>query len=539
MDVFINLFSFLWLIRNVKFVLFWIYLWQLKEYHTGRFADHFRTYKGKQIFVSPLPILKVILIVALLANYSFFNIVFWALLLVYAVESAVFILGIKQKSIKRPAFTFKAVLLTLIAIALTLAYLFALQTYITSMFWLLFLLLAFDLLMPAIISLVVLAVQPFFVFARYRILDQARQKVLEHKNLTIIGITGSYGKTSSKEFLTTILSSKFSVLSTPEHKNSEMGIAQTILQSLTPDHKFFIVEMGAYNKGGIDLLCNMARPDIGIVTGVNEQHLSTFGSLENLLSAEGGRELARNLPAHGILIVNGDNAYCVDLYKNFKGNKRIYTSKENMVSADMWAEHIEVKPTYLDFILVSRQRNMAHCRVNVLGKHNIQNVLGAMMAAKELGMGIQEITRACETITQQQGGMVLKKGVHGITVIDSSYSANPDGVVADVDYLNVHANKKVIVMPCLIELGKESNRIHEELGKKIAQVCDLAIITTKDKFRQLETGFMSQGLNSRKMLFCDDAQEIFNVITTFCGQGDTVLLEGRVPGELLTLLYDR
>lgn len=535
----VNLFSFLWLVRTVKFVLFWIFLWQLKNYHVGRFADHFRTHQGKKIFLNAFQAIKIILLAGLLVNYHFFNIIFWLLTAIYFAESGIFALSIIRRNVRKPDFTFKAVFLTAVAMLAVMVYMAGLAYFSAANFWFVFALLAFDIALPLVVSVIVLLAQPFFVMARNRILEKARQKMGKHENLTVIAITGSYGKTSTKEILSTILSEKFKVLATPEHKNSEIGIAQTILQDLKPEHKIFIVEMGAYNKGGIDLLCQMVKPDMGVVTGVNEQHLATFGSLENLLSAEGGQELAAQLPKHGILVVNGENKHCRDLYNDFKGHKRIYASKPGTVDADLLAEQIAVKERGLDFVAISRQKQTAHFAVPVLGAHNIQNVLGAAVVAKELGMSLEEISAACKKIRPEQAGIILSVGAHGITVIDSSYSANPDGVVADLDYLKIFNGKKIVVMPCLIELGGESARIHEELGKKMAQVCDVAIITTKDKFSEISTGFISQGIPEHKVVFCENQKDIFTMITTMCKAGDAVLLEGGRPKELIRLLNEK
>ncbi len=499
MSLLVAVISITWATGTIKLVLFWIYLWQLKDYHIGRFIDHFRTAKGKRIIFSYVT-----------------QFLFWR--------------------IKKPVFTAKTILLTGLALLGVAGYYWLITSITDSAFTIVLALAVYNLFTPLIVSLIVLLVQPFFVMVRNRILEKARQKMGKHENLTVIAITGSYGKTTTKEFLNTILSPKFNVLATPEHRNSEIGIAQTILQDLRPEHKIFIVEMGAYNKGGIKLLCDMVKPDMGIVTGVNEQHLATFGSLENLLSAEGGQELAAKLPKHGILVVNGDNKYCADLYKNFKGNKRIYTSRAGALDADLWGEQIEVKKESLDFITISRQKQTAHFQVRVLGAHNIQNLLGAATVAKELGMSLEEISVAAKKITQAQAGITLASGAHGISIIDSSYSSNPDGVAADLDYLSVFSGKKVVVMPCLIELGGASATIHEQLGKKMAQVCDLAVITTKDKFEQLATGFMSQGKSQHKILLCENSQEIFTIITTMCKQSDAVLLEGRVPRDLIRLM---
>ena len=198
MPFLIILISFLWLAGTVKSILFWLYLWQLKDYHIGRFIDHFQTAKGKRI---------IFLYVT--------QFMFWRM--------------------KKPVFTAKMILLCILAISISALYFVLTHTVMT--------LVLYNLLVPIIVSALVLLVQPFFVTARNRILKKARKKMAQFPNLVVIGITGSYGKTSTKEFLQTILAEKFKVLATPEHKNSEIGIAQTILQELNARHEIFIVEM--------------------------------------------------------------------------------------------------------------------------------------------------------------------------------------------------------------------------------------------------------------------------------------------------------
>ena len=531
----VQMLAFFWFIGTIKYVLFWIYLWQLKGYHVGRFIDHFRTSKGKKVLFGFLPSIKLALLLFLLVNYFFFPFVFYLLLIFYIIESLIFISSILKKQIKKPALTFKTILLILVSFLVVTLYLLVGYGFVDGDFAFTFYILAFDILLPLLISLIVLFFQPFFVLARNSILAKARGKIKKYKNLIVVGITGSYGKTSTKEFLTTILSSKFKVLATPEHKNSEIGIAQTILKDLTSDHQIFVVEMGSYNKGGIKLLCDIVKPKIGVVTGVNEQHLATFGSLENLLSAEGGRELLAELPQNSLLVVNGDNKYCVDLYKKAQIKKLMYTVAGDKVHSDVWAEEVVVAKDYISFVALSHDKHMAQFSIRALGRQHIQNLLAAILVAKELGMSLGEISEACRNIVPEQAGTTLCTGVHGINIIDSSYSSNPDGVMADLDYLNVFDGKKVIVMPCLIELGEKSAEVHKQIGRKIAEVCDMAIITTKDKFEEIKSG-AAPGAAPPKIIFSENPKEIFNVITTFCKEGDAVLLEGRVPGELVRLL---
>jgi len=519
----------LWAVSIARTALFWLYLWQLKEYHIPRFIDHFRTHKGRRIFINVFFIVKLCIFIALfgISQRAFgFLITFWVLMALYAVDIAFMII---RRRVFTPVWTRKTLLLT----TLTAFVIAVLTLYLRGNIRIFMVL---DVLVPVIVSAVVLCVQPFFVLVRHRILKKAREKISSYKNLIVIGITGSYGKTSTKEFLKTILSQQFVVLATPEHKNSEMGIAQTILNELNDKHQIFIVEMGSYTKGGIKLLCDIVKPNIGIVTGVNEQHLATFGSMENLLSAEGGEELLQSLPPNGTMVFNGDNKYCLDLYKKSKIKKqKLYTVNKN-VSADIWAEEISVTKDSLDFVIATKEKHMAHCIVNVLGKHNIQNILGAAAIAMELGMRLETIAASCEHITPDQAGITLKQGIDGIEIIDSSYSANPTGVKADLEHLKTFSGKKVVVMPCLIELGKKSADVHYVLGKKIAEVCDLAIITTKDKFEYLRMGAKSRGMKEGDMISRENPQEIFQKIKEFCSEGDTVLLEGRVPKELIRLL---
>jgi len=294
--------------------------------------------------------------------------------------------------------------------------------------------------------------------------------------------------------------------------------------------------MGSYKKGGINLLCDIVKPQIGIVTGVNEQHLATFKSMGNLLSAEGGQELLFCLKKDGLLVVNGDNKYCMDLFKKANIDKKMYSIESSRVDADIYSKEITVDKHFLDFIAIQKGGQAGHFNVNAIGRQNIQNLLGAILIARELGMSFEEISKSAKKILQKQSGIILKKGAYGLNIIDSSYSSNPDGVIADLDYLSIFGGKKVIVMPCLIELGKKSEEVHRQIGKKIATVCDLAIITTEDKFKILKESATLSGMNENNIVLSEKPLEILNLITTFCKSGDAVLLEGRVPIEIIKLL---
>lgn len=530
----------LWFIWELKYILFWLYLWQLKEYHVGRFLDHFNTHKGKKLIASLEQCIKLSLLIFLFVAREFTPFLITILLLVYAVEAVLFARSVFYRTAKKPILTFKTIVLIISCLVLLVEFFGLIANWqdlaVAKA------LLLWDLFTPVIISLVVLLWQPLAVFTINRKLKKARSKLEKIKNLSglkVIAITGSYGKTSTKEFLTTILSQKFNVLSTKDHQNSEIGVANSILNDLKPSHKIFIAEVGAYNKGKVKQVCKMLKPDLGIVTGVNGQHLSLFGSMDNLLSAEGGGELANALKDKGILFVNGENKHCVDLYRTFSGQKKIYALDNKIVDANIWANEISMQKDSISFLALEKGENtnhIVHFNVKVLGRQNVQNLLGAIIVARQLGMSLEEISQSAKNIKPQQAGMVVLEGKHGLQIIDSSYSSNPDGAKADLDYLSVFSGKKVVVMPCLIELGKKSAEAHKEIGKKIGQICNLAIITTKDKFVELKNGAMEAGMKEKDILLCDKPEEINSIITVFCKSGDAVLLEGRVPKSLINLL---
>jgi len=479
--------AFLWAFRTTKSILFWLYLWQLKEYHTGRFLDHFRTYKGKQLFFNPIFGFKLVLIPIFFTLPVF---VFFALVFIYIGEAIKVVFDLLRKRIKRPVLTSKTILLIsagLLAEVLIIPAIFmSAPNILKASFWFLIA----DVLTPIITSAIVLLFQPFAVLARNQIIKKAKKKRAKLKNLLVIGITGSYGKTSTKEFLYTILSEKFKVLKTAEHQNSEIGVSLCILNDLKPEYEIFIVEMGAYNRGGIKLLCDIVKPKIGILTGINEQHMATFGSLENII--RGKYELIESLPEDGTAFFNAKNKYCLELYQKAKIKKFLYGKNIQLAG--------------------------------------LENIEGAKMVAREMGMTEEEIERACEGIGNKFGGIQIKKGIDGLKIIDATYSANPDSVISHLEYLKTLPGRKVIIMPCLIELGSASKEIHRRIGRKIGEVCDLAIITTKDRFKEIKEQV------GEKALFMENPKEIFEKIKEFCVLGDVVLLESRVPKELINLL---
>jgi len=526
------LLSTLWFLRQIKATLFWLYLWQLKEYHIGRFIDHFRTEMGKKLIFHPLQLLKLVLIPFL---FYFFFPGFVILISIYIIESIFFFKSLFQGGGKKPVLTKKTFFLIVITLIFQILFV---SIHCQKNLRFLILLLILDILTPVIISGILLLFQPLTVFWRRQVIEKAKQKRIKHKDLLVIGITGSYGKTSTKEFLTTILEAKFNVLKTKAHQNSEVGISQCILEELEPSHEVFVVEMGAYNKGGIKLLSDIVKPKIGILTGINEQHMVLFGSQENIIRTK--FELIESLPAEGVAIFNGNSGHIMTLKPQIDRlnlKSKIFCSTR--ARADIWAENIKAERETLSFKVISKEGETANFKLNLFGAHNVENILLAVACAKELGLNLEKIARACEKIKPSQSGMELKKTASELNLIDATYSANFNSVISHLNYLKVWKGKKIIIMPCLIELGAASREVHRRMGEGAAKVCDLAIITTEEHFEDIKKGAMAGGMREEDILFLQDPNLIFEVIKPFCQPENVILLEGRVPKELVYSLIHK
>ncbi|MDP2930324.1 MAG: UDP-N-acetylmuramoyl-tripeptide--D-alanyl-D-alanine ligase, partial [bacterium] len=503
-EAFLPVLIILWSIQAAKSVLFWLYLWQLKEYHLKRFIDHFRTEKGRRIILNPFRLIKIPLLFLALVSP-----IFWPLFFIYALEAIFFF---AKKGVKKPVPTVKIILLLTVNITILPLVAGQLNIWLSNRTSLA--LLITDILLPIIVSIIILSLQPLTVMLRQQIINKAKAKRANFKNLKVIGITGSYGKTSTKEILKTILEQKFKILATKEHQNSEIGISRCILDELKSEHQVFICEMGAYDKGKIKEVTSIAQPQIGIVTGINEQHLALFGSMENLMSAEGGLELAENLPQNGVMILNGDNEIIQNIHLRWT-NRRLARYCSTKKETDLWAKNIIIEKEALSFTVCDKAGDSANLKINLIGRYNIENILLAAATAEELGISLSEIAAACEKIKPEQGAIKLSRKEGGADIIDSSYSANPDGVLTALEHLKLWPGKKVIIMPCLIELGPAAKKVHEKIGSKIGQICDLAIITTKDWFEEIKKSAIKAEMKSENIVFLENREEIIEKIKPF------------------------
>ncbi|MDZ4296514.1 MAG: UDP-N-acetylmuramoyl-tripeptide--D-alanyl-D-alanine ligase, partial [Patescibacteria group bacterium] len=405
--------------------------------------------------------------------------------------------------------------------------------------------LTIDLFAPFLSFVLVLLSKLPTAVGRWYLLHKARARRLSFENLLVIGITGSYGKTSTKEFLATILSRNFRVAKVPDHINSDIALARYLLRELNDTHEVLVAEMGAYRQGEIRRLAAVLRPQIGILTGINEQHIALFGGIEKTKAAK--YELVESLPEKGLAIFNADSPGSRELYERCDRPKKCYSAAG--FPADCYALDIRTeihrpseeggedgKGALEEVMLVFQIRTGEEsrtCKVPLFGSHHVPNILAAATAALSLGMTLDAVRECAQYLRAPGRTMHLGAGRDGRIVIDDSYSANPTGVFAALESLRFFTGRrKVLVMPSLIELGSTSERVHEEIGKKIAEICDLAIITTPDGFAAIERGIGSV----EKAACIDDPTRILALITHETKAGDVILLESRVPERVKNAL---
>jgi UDP-N-acetylmuramoyl-tripeptide--D-alanyl-D-alanine ligase len=552
---------FFWMFREIKSCLFWTYLWQLKNYHIGRFRAHFSTWNGRKLLTNPLSYLKLLILLCLLSlivpsEYvlpfeGFFDAYGAYLLLalplaflIYVAEGLSAMISMMRKRMKGPKLTSKtASLLTVIFIPLAAALIIFGRLFVDDLVypnpWAIldllpfaFIIIVFDLLTPLLTSLIILILQPVTVLLRGRMIRRAMKKREGLEKLLTIGVTGSYGKTSVKEFLKTILSKDFKVVSTDKNHNSEVGISECIIKDVTEDDEVFICEMGAYNRGAIRLACEIAKPKIGVLTGINNQHLATFGSQKNII--RGKFELIDALPDEGLAVLNWDNEFIRDNF-NSKVNSLKYSAYNK---EDIWTEDIKGDKEKISFRAVTKTGESHPFEASLMGVHNVPNLLAAIAVAKKLGMDFPSIAERVKEIKPEQSGMKVLKSKDGYNVIDATYSSNSNGLSSHLEYLKNWEGRKILIMPCLIELGRDAKDAHYKMGRKIGEVCDMAVITSRDYFKQIKKGALETGMKEENIVFMDDYQKIYNKIIYCIRDTDVVFLESRVPARLTDKLIN-
>ena len=401
--------------------------------------------------------------------------------------------------------------------------------------------------MPIVLILGAIISMPTEMLISDFYISGARIKILrpKYKNLIRIGITGSYGKTSTKFILKTILSEKYNVLATPESYNTTMGNVKVIRKELKPEHEVFISEMGARYKGDIRKICDFVYPQIGLITSIGSQHLESFKTEENIAHTKA--ELINAIPKKNestissmysftkgynqntkcAIFLPNDNSYCKKLYDNEKErNKFLYGTNDRNSSA--YAKDIKMSAKGCEFTAVTSIGDIK-CNTKLLGELNVQNILGAISIAVFLGLSKEQISKGVSKIEPIEHRMQMLPQANGTLIIDDAFNSNPDGSKMALEILKNFEGRKIIVTPGMVELGEKEEQFNREFGKQMAKCVDIAILVGIERSKPIEMGLLENGFDKMKIFVVANLEEATNKIATFVKSGDIILFENDLP----------
>ena len=357
-------------------------------------------------------------------------------------------------------------------------------------------------------------------------INDAKRMLRNMPDLKIIGVTGSYGKTSVKFYLQTLLQDSFDVLVTPGNFNTPLGVTRTVREHLKPTHQIFICEMGARRVGEIKELCDLVHPDYGIITAVGPQHLDTFFSIENIAKTK--FELADAVPSGNAVFLNGDNEIIREKGKEYP-NAVFYSSDSMMQSGGYRAKDISVSQMGTDFTVVSPGGGEQKFQTKLIGAHNVINVLGAIAAVNMMGISLKDLVVPVRKIQPVEHRMQLRE--HGtFTIIDDAYNSNPVGSKAAVETLEMFDGVRILITPGMVELGDKEEEYNRKFGTYAASCCDYILTVGKRRAEVIMEGALSEGFPENKCKRFDKLEDAMNFAHNIKDPGHKyILLENDLP----------
>lgn len=357
----------------------------------------------------------------------------------------------------------------------------------------------------------------------------AKDKLASMPSLKVIGITGSYGKTSCKNILADVLNVKFNALATPKSLNTFNGLMITVNNKLTKFDDCFIAEMGAYVKGEIHGLCELVNPKYGIITSIGTAHLETFGSEKAIQS--GKMELIEYLPSSGVGVLNRDDEKQKSyVFKKKDHCKILWVGIDTKDEVDVRALNIKCSGEGTTFDCIFKgDRKKYEFKTKLLGKHNVYNIISALALGYEFGISIDKLQQAVRKIKTIEHRLELKK-FPNFYQIDDAYNSNPVGAKSAVDVLSMMKGVKVVVTPGMIELGKKEDYYNKEFGKQIAEVADKVILVGEKKTKPILEGLKEMRFNEKNIEVINDVREAYDILNKMSEKKDIyALFENDLP----------
>ena len=351
----------------------------------------------------------------------------------------------------------------------------------------------------------------------------AKRRLAAHPGLLVIGVTGSYGKTSVKYFLQKLLSAKYNVLMTPESYNTPMGVVRTIRENLNATHEVFVCEMGARHAGDIREICDIVHPVHGILTAVGEQHLETFGSLETIVQTK--YELVNALLEGGTAFLGAS----VPENPGVSAAKCVRYAAEPLANSRTAARAygIEAGRGGTRFTVAIEGEAPQDFYTRLLGVHNVENLLGAITCAHSLGIPLAAMTGAARALEPVPHRLQLLAG--DPLIIDDAFNANPVGAAAALETLALFSGTKILVTPGMVELGARQDELNEAFGAQAAGVCDFICLVGAKQTAPVANGVQKAGFPPERLHVFATVLEAIAFAKALNAPDKVVLLENDLP----------
>ncbi len=352
----------------------------------------------------------------------------------------------------------------------------------------------------------------------------------------VIGITGSYGKTTTKFITASLLASRYRVLKTPDGVNTTMGITRVIRKDLRDDHELFVVEVAAYGPGEIREVCDILRPRLGILTAVGVQHLERFGTEAAI--AEAKYELLAALPAGGTAVVNADDPVCLTLAERSRADgKRVVLYGMGETPRDLAVRATEVKSSArgTSFRVVTGDGEAAAFQTRLLGRWNLSNILAAVAAAREFGVPLPAMREAVAALAPAPKRLEVREEGGIVKILDVA-NANPRGAQMALEVLaQFQGGSRILITPGMVELGPIEAEENRRFGQAAAAVCDQVVLVGPEQTRPIRDGLIERGFPADRILTARNADEVADRLAAIVRPGDILLYENRLPDTYLEI----
>lgn len=349
-------------------------------------------------------------------------------------------------------------------------------------------------------------------------LQQAAKAWRARFEVRVVGVTGSVGKTTTKELIHAVLSQRYRTLKSPGNRNNEIGLPLTLL-NLRPEHERVVLEMGMYTTGEIALLCELAQPVIGVVTMIGPVHMERVGSMEGIVKAK--QELVEALPANGVAVLNMDDERVMQMAAHTQA--RIFTYGLNR-HADLWASDIQSMGLQGVRFTLHDQHESLSLKLPMLGRHSVHTALRAAAVGLVEGMSWEAIVDGL-TVQRSQLRLVTVPGPQNSLLIDDTYNSSPDSALAALNLLRDLDGRHVAVLGDMLELGYVEEEAHRLVGRRVADVAQM-LVTVGLRGRWIAEEALKVGMSPQRVLIAEDAETAVSFLSDLIQANDIILVKG-------------